>query len=289
MISKIPKQYKDQLYAIGAYASKLGLKAWVVGGAVRDFYLKKSTLDIDLAFDGNQESVAGFCVKQWGGGKRKFSQFGTFRVNLDNGLKLDMVRARKETYPYPGSLPVVSFSKEMKDDLFRRDFTTNAWCFSILPQNFGQPYDPFGARKDIDAGIVRILHDKSFLDDPTRMFRAVRFAGRFGWRLAPKTERLLREAVKDLLPQRVLWRKKSPYPKTWHPLYRQCVSERMKELLTRADAPLFVIVKKERVQDLLQEERSVPWYGQLMTTPQTIAYLLQLNYWLEHYHVEIQI
>ena len=100
---------------------------------------------------------------------------------------------------------------------------------------------------------------------------------------------LLREAVKDLLPQRVLWRKKSPYPKTWHPLYRQCVSERMKELLTRADAPLFVIVKKERVQDLLQEERSVPWYGQLMTTPQTIAYLLQLNYWLEHYHVEIQI
>ena len=63
----------------------------------------------------------------------------------------------------------------------------------------------------------------------------------------------------------------------------------MKELLTRADAPLFALVKKERVQDLLQEERSVPWYGQLMTTPQTIAYLLQLNYWLEHYHVEIQI
>ena len=200
MIANIPKQYRDQLYAIGAYAQKLGLKAWVVGGAVRDFYLKKNTLDIDLTFDGNQESVAGFCIKQWGGGKKKFSQFGTFRVNLDNGLKLDMVRARKETYPYPGSLPVVAFSKEMKDDLFRRDFTTNAWCFSILPQNFGQPYDPFGAQKDIDAGIVRILHDKSFLDDPTRMFRAVRFAGRFGWRLAPKTERLLVEAVEGEYP-----------------------------------------------------------------------------------------
>ena len=63
----------------------------------------------------------------------------------------------------------------------------------------------------------------------------------------------------------------------------------MKELLAQADAPLFALVKKERVQELLQEERSVPWYGQLMTTPQTIAYLLQLNYWLEHYHVEIQI
>ncbi len=200
MISRIPKQYREQLYAIGEYAQKLGLKAWVVGGAVRDFYLKKNTLDIDLAFDGNQESIAGFCVKRWGGDKRKFSQFGTFRVNLDNGLKLDMVRVRKETYPYPGALPEVVFSKEMKDDLFRRDFTTNAWCLSILPQNFGQSYDPFGAQKDIDAGLVRILHDKSFLDDPTRMYRAVRFAGRFGWKLAPKTERLLLTAVKEEYP-----------------------------------------------------------------------------------------
>ena len=200
MIFRIPKQFREQLYAIGEYAQKLGLKAWVVGGAVRDFYLKKNTLDIDLAFDGNQESVASFCIKRWGGDRRKFSQFGTFRVNLDNGLKLDMVRARKETYPYPGALPVVAFSKEMKDDLFRRDFTTNAWCFSILPQNFGQPYDPYGAQKDIDAGVVRILHDKSFLDDPTRMYRAVRFAGRFGWKLAPKTERLLIVAVKEEYP-----------------------------------------------------------------------------------------
>ena len=200
MTVTIPKSYREPLYTIGEYAQKLGLKAWVVGGAVRDFYLKKNTLDIDLAFDGNQESVAGFCVKRWGGGKRKFSQFGTFRVQLDNGLKLDMVRVRKESYPHPGALPVVAFSKEMKDDLFRRDFTTNAWCLSILPKNFGQSYDPFGAQKDIDAGVVRILHDKSFLDDPTRMYRAVRFAGRFGWRLAPKTERLLQAAVKEEYP-----------------------------------------------------------------------------------------
>ena len=200
MTVTIPKSYREPLYTIGEYAQKLGLKAWVVGGAVRDFYLKKNTLDIDLAFDGNQESVAGFCVKRWGGAKRKFSQFGTFRVQLDNGLKLDMVRARKESYPHPGALPVVAFSKEMKDDLFRRDFTTNAWCLSILPKNFGQSYDPFGAQKDIDAGVVRILHDKSFLDDPTRMYRAVRFAGRFGWRLAPKTERLLQAAVKEEYP-----------------------------------------------------------------------------------------
>ncbi|MBQ9970895.1 MAG: CCA tRNA nucleotidyltransferase [Elusimicrobiaceae bacterium] len=200
MKSFIPRKYKEQLYAVGAYANKLGLKAWVVGGAVRDFYLKRSTSDIDLSFDGNQESVANFCVKQWGGGKRKFSQFSTFRVNMANGLKFDMVRARRESYPYPGALPVVEPNGVIKDDLFRRDFTVNAWCFSINPLTFGKPYDPYGAQKDIEAGLIRILHDKSFLDDPTRMYRAVRFAGRFGWKLAPKTERLLMEAVREEYP-----------------------------------------------------------------------------------------
>lgn len=196
----IPEKYKDQLYTVGTYASKLGLKAWVVGGAVRDFYLKRDTLDIDLAFSGNQESVAGFCVKRWGGDKHKFSRFYTYRVDLSNGLKLDMVRTRRETYPYPGCLPEVEPSPNIKDDLFRRDFTTNAWCFSINPDSFGKLYDPFGAQKDIDNGLVRILHEKSFLDDPTRMYRAVRFAGRFGWKLAPKTERLLRQAVAQEYP-----------------------------------------------------------------------------------------
>ena len=196
----IPEQYKDQLYTVGAYADKLGLKAWVVGGAVRDFYLKRNTLDIDLAFSGNQESVAGFCVKRWGGDKHKFSRFYTYRVDLNNGLKIDMARTRCETYPFPGSLPEVKPSDSIKEDLFRRDFTTNAWCFSINPDTFGQLYDPFGAQKDIDNGLVRILHEKSFLDDPTRMYRAVRFAGRFGWKLAPKTERLLREAVAQEYP-----------------------------------------------------------------------------------------
>ncbi len=200
MMFHIPKPYREHLCAIGEYAQKLGLQAWVVGGAVRDFYLNRNTLDIDLVFTGNQESVAGFCVKKWGGDKRKFSQFGTFRVHLDDGLKLDLVRARKETYAHPGVLPQVTFSSDMKDDLFRRDFTVNAWCFSILPKTFGQPYDPFFAQKDIDAGRVRILHDKSFLDDPTRLYRAVRFAGRFGWRLAPKTERLLHEAIEGEYP-----------------------------------------------------------------------------------------
>lgn len=195
----IPRKYKDVLQTVGAYADKLGMKAWVVGGAVRDFYLGKDTQDIDLTFEGNPESVASFCVKKWGGEKRKFSQFGTYRVKLASGLKLDLATARKETYAHPGVLPEVTPST-IKDDLMRRDFTANAWAVSILPGNFGKSFDPFGAQKAIDKGVIKILHDKSFSDDPTRIFRAVRFAGRFGWQIEPKTARLLQDASNGEYP-----------------------------------------------------------------------------------------
>lgn len=196
----IPEKYHDLLLSIGTYAQKLGLRAWVVGGAVRDFYLGRNTQDIDLTFDGTQESVANFCLKMWGGTKRKFSKFGTYKVNLDNGLHLDLARLRKEEYPFPGALPQVTFTQDVKEDLFRRDFTINAWALSILPDQFGQSVDPYGAKKDIDAGLIRILHKKSFFDDPTRMYRGVRFAGRFGWRAAPITKQLFLEADREQAP-----------------------------------------------------------------------------------------
>lgn len=196
----ISNTYRDLFAAVGEYAAKIGLNAWVVGGAVRDFYLHRPTQDIDLTFNGNQESVSVFCVKQWGGEKHKFSKFGTFNLSLQNGVKLDLARLRGETYVHPGALPVVCFTQDIKTDLFRRDFTINAWAVSISPDSFGKSADPYGARNDIDKKIIRVLHEKSFLDDPTRMLRAVRFAGRFGYRLAPKTDRLLREAVAKEYP-----------------------------------------------------------------------------------------
>ena len=98
---------------------------------------------------------------------------------------------------------------------------------------------------------------------------------------------LLREAVKGLLPDEVLWRKKSPYPKTHNPIYRQTVSGMLEEIMADNSSPLLQIAKKERLQELLRTDRQTPWYGQLMTTPQTIAYFVQLNYWLKHYKVKI--
>lgn len=100
---------------------------------------------------------------------------------------------------------------------------------------------------------------------------------------------LLRTAMRDYLPNEVLWRKKSPYPKTHHPQYRALVSERLEELLCQPNAPIFELVRPDALRQLLSEQRSQPWYGQLMTTPQTIAFMLQLNYWLERYHIHIAV
>lgn len=99
---------------------------------------------------------------------------------------------------------------------------------------------------------------------------------------------LLREAMRDFLPEEVLFRKKSPYPKTHNPSYAQAVARELREkVLADPSAPIFTLVRREALESLLTDDRAVPWYGQLMNTPQTIAYMLQLNYWLEHYHVKL--
>ncbi|MGN0519714.1 MAG: asparagine synthase (glutamine-hydrolyzing) [Candidatus Fimenecus sp.] len=100
---------------------------------------------------------------------------------------------------------------------------------------------------------------------------------------------LLREAVKDLLPEEILWRKKSPYPKTHNPAYLAAVRQELQKVLDNADSPLFKIVRRDAVQQLMLADVREPWYGQLMTTPQTIAYFVQMNYWLEKYKIQIKV
>ena len=98
---------------------------------------------------------------------------------------------------------------------------------------------------------------------------------------------LLRYALADWLPRAVLHRKKSPYPKTYDPRYLELVSDKLRRLLSEKDAPIYQIVKKEALQGLLDAEYAWPWYGQLMRLPQTVAYMLQINFWLRHYHVAV--
>lgn len=97
---------------------------------------------------------------------------------------------------------------------------------------------------------------------------------------------LLRYAMKEYLPNEILYRKKSPYPKTYDPHYLQLVSDQLQALLSQKDAPIFQLVNKNALENLLSAEYTWPWYGQLMRVPQTIAYMLQINFWLQHYQVQ---
>lgn len=160
--------------------------AYLVGGAVRDLLLGIEGVDLDLAIDGDPEALAGapgFELEREG-------LFLTGRLEL-GGLKIDVARTRAETYPQPGALPEVR-PAPITDDLARRDFTVNAMAFPLTGKT--ELIDPHGGVDDLRAGVLRALHDRSFIDDPTRALRAARYAARFGLELERDTSRLLAEA-----------------------------------------------------------------------------------------------
>ena len=105
--------------------------------------------------------------------------------------------------------------------------------------------------------------------------------------LGGKEKGLLRKAIEGFLPQEVLWRKKSPYPKTWDPRYLQLVKEQLRHLLEEPSAAVFGVVSYDAVKELFIAEHTWPWYGQLMRRPQLMAYILQIDFWLRHYKVRI--
>ena len=106
--------------------------------------------------------------------------------------------------------------------------------------------------------------------------------------LGGREKGLLRAAMQGVLPSEILWRKKSPYPKTHNPAYTKALSKIICDMLSDGDSPLFKIMDRGAVASLLSTERAEPWYGQLMTTPQTMAYMIQVNYWMEKYGVKIK-
>lgn len=195
----IPLNHKEILREIGIFASRRGLPLWCVGGCARDWFLGIKNKDLDIVCGKNPAPLVEFCLKKWGGKSKKFDEFGTFRVFLANGLRLDFVRARSEAYPEPASLPEV-FPGSLAQDLKRRDFTVNAVAVGMLPDSFGQVIDLFGGISDVKKGLIRVLHERSFIDDPTRLYRAARFAGRLGWKPNGKTKKLISEAVRKGCP-----------------------------------------------------------------------------------------
>jgi tRNA nucleotidyltransferase (CCA-adding enzyme) len=158
---------------------------YLVGGAVRDLLLGRPLTDVDLAVVGDATALAA----RLGGAEAEHERFGTVKVEVE-GHEIDIASARTETYPEPGALPVVAPAESIEADLGRRDFTINAMAIPL--QGEPQVVDLHEGRADLERGLLRVLHPKSFEDDPTRAIRAARYAARFGFTLEPETDRLLR-------------------------------------------------------------------------------------------------
>ena len=189
----IPEPILNLLYEIGEVAEK---NAYLVGGFVRDLLLKRLSLDIDIVVEGDAIRVAKMMCDRWNGTLEVHEQFGTATVTPENTdlPKVDFVTARRETYQGSGTLPIVQ-SGSIWDDLRRRDFSINALAMRLNKQAFGAIVDETGGLKDLKSGVVRVLHNRSFIDDPTRIFRACRYAGRYGFQIAETDETLIREAL----------------------------------------------------------------------------------------------
>lgn len=180
-----------ELFRISGYADKFGAEAYLVGGTVRDFMLGIENKDKDIVVVGNASKLVLALKDAFDAKIIEHAQFKTYVLSLPDGNKLDIVTARKELYPKPGHLPIVTPSS-LKDDMFRRDFTINAIAASLNAGSIGALVDYFGGIKDLGKKILKILHYRSFIDDPTRIIRLARFASR-GFHIDTGTEALARE------------------------------------------------------------------------------------------------
>jgi tRNA nucleotidyltransferase (CCA-adding enzyme) len=167
---------------------------YLVGGTVRDILLGEPNFDIDIAVEGDAIALAEALAEALDGRARPHEKFGTAVVLFGEGEHVDVVTARTEFYDAPAALPTVEHAS-MREDLFRRDFTINAMAVSLKGDDLGRLFDPFGGRRDLDAGRIRVLHNLSFIDDPTRIFRAVRYESRYGFRMDEHTFRLARGCI----------------------------------------------------------------------------------------------
>ena len=167
---------------------------YVVGGTVRDILLGEENFDVDVAVEGDAIGFARALADTLGGRITPHEKFGTAIVSYGGGERVDVVTTRTEFYDSPGALPTVERAG-LREDLFRRDFTINAMAASLKPADFGRLVDPFGGRRDLDAGVLRVLHNLSFIEDPTRIFRGIRYEARYGFRLEEHSARLARGCI----------------------------------------------------------------------------------------------
>ncbi len=200
---RTPKRILDILKKAGQVAASQNYQIFLVGGAVRDLLLRNYNLDIDLVVEGDGISFAKELADSYQTCRvRSHEKFGTAVILFEDGFKIDVATARHEYYESPGALPQVEMSS-IKRDLYRRDFTINTLAVCLNPVNWGALIDFFGGVRDVKERVIRVLHNLAFVEDPTRILRAIRFASRFNLNISKHTLTLIKGALKIKIFERV--------------------------------------------------------------------------------------
>ena len=194
LLAALPSVLTARIEAIAAVSRRQGAPVYLVGGFVRDLLLGRENRDLDVVVEGDGPTFAARLAEALGGRVRTHPAFLTAVVTDPQGFHVDVATARGELYRAPAALPEVQ-AATLRQDLFRRDFPVNALAIRLGPEPGYELIDLFGGRRDLEEKTLRVLHDRSFLDDPTRILRAVRLELRLGFRISPETLRLVRAAV----------------------------------------------------------------------------------------------
>ncbi len=307
-LNKLPKEIKDLIYLASEVASRSNMPVYLVGGFVRDLILGVKNLDLDIVVEGDGISFAQDLASHLNAKLIRHRRFGTATVNLRHNLKIDpstsleghgerpstslgtspefiegrsrtidIATARREFYPAPAHLPVVE-AGNLKDDLSRRDFTINAMAVSISREGFGKLIDFFAGKSDLNNKKIRILHNLSFIDDPTRILRAVRFEQRYSFRIEPETLKNLKEAVRlkmleKVEPQRIrddlilMLEEKKPLKEI----------RRLKELAGLSFISPRILISKKALHFLQSTEKQINWFKKIYPLRR------QLDTWLIYF------
>lgn len=194
LLGRLSRRQQDLIEAATVLGERRGVPVYLVGGPVRDLALKNATTDLDLSVVGEAPVYAKALAARLGARVTIHPRFGTATLIFLDGLRLDVATARRESYAHPAALPDVS-PGTIQDDLLRRDFTVNAMAVRLAPRG-GEFLDLFGGLEDLRRRVVRALHEESYRDDPTRIFRGARYAARYHFRFGSRDRRLIRKVLK---------------------------------------------------------------------------------------------
>jgi len=202
MDEKLPSRVMSMLRLLGTYGSEISMNVYVVGGFVRDLILGVENYDIDIVVEGNAHEFGKFVSERLKIKYVEYKAFNTCSLFFKDGFRIDVATARTEYYNEPADLPKIEISS-IKKDLYRRDFSINAMAIKINPGSFGHLLDFFGCKKDIENKTIKILYPLSFIEDPTRIIRCLRFEQRYGFTIEEDTMNHLKNAINEGYLERV--------------------------------------------------------------------------------------